>query len=170
MICTRHLTGFTVLMVKPKKGLVELSGSGAQIRCLIPFGKLLVDGWEEPLRPEAFAARAAMRHLSRCYFLSGDMQPHEDSLLDNALAFSTCLVGLHGFNARRWQLRPKLHMFFELCSEGGPPSSSWNYREESFGGSVSHKARRRGGLASPLAMSRGVLTKFCAKEALPRLL
>ena len=165
-----RLHNLTATMIKPKKGSVELSGSGAQIRCLVPFGRLLVDGWPEPLGPEAFGARAAMRHLSRCYFfLSGDLQPQEDTLLDNALAFHSCLVGLHGFNAARWQLRPKLHMFLELCAEGGPPSSSWNYREESFGGSVSHQARRRGGLASPLAMSRGVLTKFCARESLPRL-
>ena len=72
---------------------MQLSGSGAQIRCLIPFGKLVVDGWEEAVGPEAFAARAAMRHLSRYFFLSGDMQPHDDSLLDNALAFHTVWWG-----------------------------------------------------------------------------
>ena len=166
-----RLHNLTVSMIKPKKGSIELSGSGAQIRCLIPFAKELVDEWPQPLDAERFAAQSAMRHLARCYsFLSGDMQPQPDTLLDNALAFQSSLVGLHAFNQKRWQLRPKLHMFLELCAEGGPPSSSWNYREESFGGSVAHQAHRRGGLASPLAMSRGVLTKFCAKEALPRLL
>ena len=33
-------------MIKPKKGSIELSGSGAQIRCLVPFGLRLVNGWE----------------------------------------------------------------------------------------------------------------------------
>ena len=165
-----RLHNLTVSMIKPKKGNVELSGSGAQIRCLVPFGRMLVNAWQEPLAPEPFAARTAMRHLDRCFFLSGDLQPQEDTLLDNALALHSCVVGLHALNAARWQIRPKLHMFLELCAEGGPPSSSWNYREESFGGSVSHQAHRRGGLASPLAMSRSVLTKFCAKEAVPRLL
>ena len=32
------------------------------------------------------------------------------------------------------KIRPKVHMFLELSAEPGPPSSSWNYREESFGG------------------------------------
>ena len=83
------LHNLTVSMIKPKKGSIELTGSGAQIRSLVPFGKLLVDSWVEPLGPETFAARSSMRHLSRCYeFLRADMPPQQDSLLDNALAFS----------------------------------------------------------------------------------
>ena len=103
------------------------------------------------------------------FFLSGDLQPQVDTLLDNALAFHSTVRTLHAMNMLRWQLRPKLHMFMELALEGGTPSSSWNYREESFGGSVSKQSHRRGGLASPLAMSRSCLTKFCCKEKLPRL-
>ena len=166
-----RLHNLTVTMVKPKRGAIELSGSGAQVRSLVPFAKEMVDGWAEPLDVEAFTARSCMRHLARCYFfLQHNLQPQADSLLDNALAFHAGLLVLHGLHAKRWQLRPKLHMFLELCSEQGPPSSSWNYREESFGGSVSHQAHRRGGFSTPLGMSRGVLTKFCAKESLPRLL
>ena len=137
--------------------------------CLVPFGKALVDAWDEPLEPEAFAARTSMRHLARCYeFLRADMPPQRDSLLDNALALHANLLVLHGLNSKRWQVRPKVHMFLELCAEQGTPSCGWNYREESFGGSVSHQAHRRGGFGTSLAMSRGVLTKFCAKDALPR--
>ena len=166
-----RLHNLTVTMIKPKKGPIELTGSGAQIRSLVPFGLLLVDAWVDPLGPEAFAARSSMRHLSRCYeFLRAAMPPQQDSLLDNALAFHGSLLVLHGLHPERWQIRPKLHMFLELCAEEGPPSSSWNYREESFGGSVSHQAHRRGGFGTPLAMSRGVLTKFCCKELLPRLI
>ena len=166
-----RLHNLTVTMVKPKRGAIELSGSGAQVRCLVPFAKELVDAWAEPLDVEAFTARTCMRHLARCYFfLQQDLQPQADSLLDNALAFHAGLLVLHGLDAKRWQLRPKLHMFLELCKEQGPPSSSWNYREESFGGSVSHQGHIRGGFSTPLSMSRGVLTKFCAKESLPRLL
>ena len=165
-----RLNNLTVSMIKPKKGPIELTGSGAQIRGLVPFGRLLVDRWEEPLEPEAAAARSSMRHLSRCYeFLQSDMPPQQDSLLDNALAFHAGLLVLHALDEKRWQIRPKLHMFLELCAEREPPSFSWNYREESFGGSVSHQGHRRGGFTTPLAMSRGVLTKFCSKEALPKL-
>ena len=165
-----RLHNLTVTMIKPKKGSIELTGSGAQIRSLVPFALRLVNSWAEPLGPEEFAARSSMRHLARCYeFLRAAMPPQDDSLLDNGLAFHGSLLVLHGIFPKRWQIRPKLHMFLELCAEKGPPSSSWNYRDESFGGSVSHQGHRRGGFGTPLAMSRGVLTKFCAKEALPRL-
>ena len=166
-----RLTNLTVTMVKPRKGSIELAGSGAQIRALIPFAAHLVDAWPEEVGPERYGARACMRHLAECYsFLAGNMQPRDDTLLDHALAFHTTLRTLHAMNGQRWQLRPKLHMFMELAFEGGSPSSSWNYREESFGGSVARQSHRYGGFASPLAMSRGTLEKFCIKETLPRLL
>ena len=165
-----RLNNLTVFM-KPKSGSIELSGSAAEVRCLVPFGKLLVDSWEDPLGPESFAAKTCMKHLARCYeFLQPTLQAQQDTLLDNALAFHANLLLLKEFNGKRWQVRPKLHMFLELCLEGGTPSSSWpNYREESFGGSVSHQGHRRGGFSTPLAMSRSVLTKFCAKASLPRM-
>ena len=166
-----RLYSLTKTMVKPKKGSIELSGSGAQIRALIPFCLQLVNTWELPLDLERFSARAAMRHLSRCYsFLPAeDVPPGPGSLIDSALAYHTSVRALHEIHPKRWQLRPKLHLFMELCLEPGPPSSSWNYREESYGGSVSRQAHHRGGLATLLSMSRSTLAKFCAKEALPRL-
>ena len=54
------LHNLTRLMVKPKKGAIELSGSAAQIRSLVPFGKLLVNSWEGDLSAEVLAARAGM--------------------------------------------------------------------------------------------------------------
>ena len=167
-----RLHTLTKTMVKPKKGSIELSGSGAQIRALVGFGLQVVNTWEEPVSLEQYQARVAMRHLHRCYdFLSAEHHPRRDAtLLDSAIAFHTTVRSLHEMNAKRWQLRPKLHLFMELCSEPGPPSSSWNYREESFGCSISRQSHHRGGLATLLSMSRSTLGKFCAKEALPRLL
>ena len=167
-----RLHNLTRTMVKPKKGSIELSGSGAQIRALVPYALQLVNRWEPPLDAELFLARAATRRLHRCYtFLSADAEaaPGAANLQDSAVAFHTTVRSLHDINSKRWQLRPKLHLFMELCSEPGPPSSSWNYREESFGGSISRQAHHRGGLSTLLSMSRSTLGKFCAKEALPRL-
>ena len=61
-----RLFDLTVRMIKPKKGSVELAGSGAQIRALVPFGKELVDSWADR-DVEKEAARACMHHLSSCY-------------------------------------------------------------------------------------------------------
>ena len=163
------LYDLTVTMIKPKKGSIELSGSAAQIRALVPYGLELVESWAD-LTLEQTAAKLCMQHLSRCYsFLSANPVEGQGNLLDNALGFQRNLQGLNQENPRRWQIRPKLHLFLELAFEGGQPSSSWNYREESYGGSVSKQAHRRGGGKSPLAMSRAALTKFCAKEHLPKL-
>ena len=161
-------------MVKPKKGSIELTGSGAQIRALVPFGLQLVNTWsEEDLTLEKLAARCCMKELSICYsFLSSaEGRGHlEGTLLEHALAFQSNLQGLHRMSPKRWQMRPKLHMFLELAAEGSNPAASWNYREESFGGSVSRQAHRKGGQSSPLAMSRSTLTKFCAKESVPKVM
>ena len=158
-------------MIKPKKGSIEMAGSGAQIRSLVTFALRTVNGWEPAdLDAELIGARACMRHLAKCYsFLSAAAHEGEETFLQHALAFHHNLQGLHSKNPGRWQMRPKLHLLLELAAEGGPPSSSWNYREESFGGSVSRQSHHKGGMGTPLAMSRSALTKFCAKEALPRL-
>ena len=164
------LHSLVVTMIKPKKGSIELSGNGAQIRSLIPFGLEIVNAWPEAgLDVERLGARAAMRSLSHCYsFLSAE-QPAQGTLLEHALAFQANLQGLHAISAKRWQLRPKLHMLLELAAEGANPSSSWNYRDESFGGSVSKQAHVKGGVTTPFGMSRSMLTKFCAKESLPKI-
>ena len=166
-----QLHDLTTTMIKPKKGSVELSGSGAQIRALIPWGKELVDGWVD-CTVEQEAARACMNHLFTCYqYLSPTEAPREeDGFLINALGFQRNLQELHAVHPKRWQIRPKLHLFLEMALEGGHPSASWNYREESYGGSVSKQAHRKGGCKSPMAMSRAALTKFCAKERVPKLI
>ena len=64
------LHDLTLTMIKPKKGPLELGGSGAQVRALVPFGVELVNSWEE-LDVERGAAKACMTHLANCYdFLS----------------------------------------------------------------------------------------------------
>ena len=161
------LHSLVVTMIKPKKGSIELSGSGAQIRALIPFGVQIVDAWDQTkLDAEHLGARAAMRALASCYAFLSANKPAQGSLLDHGLTLQKILQGLHSISKKRWQLRPKLHMFLELAAEGANPSASWNYREESFGGSVSRQAHVKGGVTNPLGMSRAALTKFCVKESL----
>ena len=164
-----RLHDLTVTMIKPKKGSISLTGSAAQIRALVPYGVELVDSWED-LSLERAAAKTCMHHLSTCYsFLSSNVRQEEGDLLTNALAFQRNLQGLFLTNPKRWQIRPKLHLFLELAAQGGQPSASWNYREESFGGSASKQSHRKGGWTTALAMSRSCLTKFCVREKLPRL-
>ena len=165
-----QLNELKVTMIKPKKGPVEMTGSGAEIRALVPFALELVNSWED-LNSERFAAKQCMQHLAACYNCLSPQEGRDSrEMLDQALGFHRNLQVLHLSNPKRWQMRPKVHLFLELAAEGGTPSASWNYREESFGGSVRWQAHRKGGFPSPLAMSRSALTKFCAREALPAII
>ena len=112
-------------MIIPKKGSIQLTGSGAEVRALVPYGLQLVNSWgPDGMTPERFAARSCMRELSACYSsLSTDASTNAaGSLLDHALAFQANLQGLHRLSPRTWQLRPKLHMFLELAAEGSNPA------------------------------------------------
>ena len=166
------LNNLTRKMIKPKKGSIELSGSAAQVRALVPFGLELVLSWQDAeLTLEGLGAKQGMKQLSTCYaFLSPEQAARQGgTFLDHALAFQSTVQNLHAISAKRWQIRPRLHLFLELAAEGGFPSSSWNYKEESFGGSLRRQAHVFGGYTSPLAMSTAMLAKFCSKEALPNL-
>ena len=49
-----------------------------------------------------------------------------------------------------WVFKPKIHVFQELCEvpkleEGNPSLSLDGNRDEDFGGTIAHTARRRGG-------------------------
>eukprot|EP00959_Pyramimonas_sp_CCMP1952_P242034 5059480-Pyramimonas_sp.AAC.1 len=59
-----------------------------------------------------------------------------------------------------FRIKPKLHVFLELCSSGGQPSKHWNYRDEDFGGSVATFGKRRRGAPNTSEFSRACMTKF----------
>ena len=70
---------------------------------------------------------------------------------------------------RDWVLKPKMHLWLELCSEHSRPALFWTYRDEDYGGGVSRMARRRGGYSSVSAVSRQVLESFRVKQPILRI-
>ena len=60
------LHDLTLSMIKPKKASIELAGSGAQVRALVPFGLQLVESWTV-VDDEHVSARECMRDLAKCY-------------------------------------------------------------------------------------------------------
>ena len=154
----------------------HLSSLGAaEARALIPFGVQMADDLcrDVPGQAEIVTLRAAMGHLSECYqMLSKDRRADVEAgaLRVQALAFHDLLISLHKANPEKWLLKPKHHLFLELAADRALPSSYWTYREESFGGSLSHMGHTKGGKTSVASMSRGVLQKFCGRERVPRML
>ena len=122
---------------------------------------------------QELAASVAMTHLAKCYdALSAG---HGDSLAALKLhsrLFAAQLVALEGVfgDNGSWRIKPKLHQFLEICSDGSWPSANWNYRDEDFGGNMSRMSRRRGGLLSTLSTSRALITRFRIKVPFPHIL
>jgi hypothetical protein len=136
----------------------------------MPFAVELADRFLCDDKPEELAAKTAARHLNECYKnLSRDVY-NPDTMADNARKFCLLQVGLEQFHpdTKLWRVKPKLHLFQHMAESKSCPSSSWNYRDEDFGGGLSRMSRRRGGKDSPWATSSRVLIAFVAKHTLPR--
>ena len=119
--------------------------------------------------PQEKAAKAAMGHMFECYeALRGDGD-FRDRLALHSRLFALQFVALEAYFPGTWGVKPKLHQFLELCMDGGLPSANWNYRDEDFGGACSGMARRRGGHLGPTATSTNLLTRYCLRSQLPRL-
>ena len=79
------------------------------------------------------------------------------------------LRNAHADDPKAWRIKPELHMFLELCSEGPHPAKFWNYRDEDWGGSVARMARRRGGELHALTFSTNVLSRFKVQQPVIRM-
>ena len=167
-----RLQNLTKLMIRQPKKSPKLRGGAAQVRALVPFGLLMADEYLAGGTPEEEAAFQGMRRLSECYeALSHTSVFAFDILHQNAIGFAQQYCALEAFfdNSKIWRVKPKLHLFLELCSEGSRPATFWTYRDEDFGGSVSRMARRRGGLLSVRAFSSNLLTRFRIHQPMLRI-
>lgn len=163
------------MLCKSRARSPKLRSSAAQCRALVPFAVALA------MRPgvlnEAYdveiAMRAAAQHLHQCYeALSSRSVFWEDVLRTSSRRFAAQYVALEedaGIGEGPWKVKPKMHMFLELCSDGSRPSLFWTYRDEDFGGSCAAWARRRGGLLRAGSTSATLLSRFKLKSSIPRI-
>ena len=146
----------------------KLRCSAAECRALVPF---LVDLAESVLSNDLLdeAVTVAARSLLDCYMaLSSDSVFAKDVLRGSSVKFAQKLVALESVDPRRWSLKPKLHLWLELCASGASPSLFWTYRDEDFGGTCARLARKRGGHLNATATSRVLLDRFLIKVPVPR--
>ena len=68
-----------------------------------------------------------------------------------------------------WRVKPKLHLFLEMCAEDCVPSLFWTYRDEDFGGSVGHQSKMKGAWKRTLAYNKRALDLFALKNQEPRM-
>ena len=150
-----------------------LRASAAKVRALVPYGLELATAMCDNDDPVDVAVKSAAFHLNQCYTaLSAQHGELLGAVLaDNSRKFAAQAVALERAmtDPKLWQVKPKLHLFLELCLEGGRPSLCWTYRDEDFGGSCARMSRRRGGLLNPTATSECLLQRFAIKEPMVRL-
>lgn len=167
-----RLTSLHRTMIRQQSKSPLLRASAAQVRALVPFCKDLA---EQVLgnTPEKQAAKVAAAHLHACYRMLARDAPGDwqETLSVSSRLFASQLVALEASrtSVKFWKVSPKLHLFVELCSSGSKPSLCWTYRDEDFGGSCAHMARRRGGLLNCSGTSKSLLYRFMVGQPMIRL-
>ena len=158
------------MIQQPKKG-PKLRASAAVVRGFVPYldeaaARLLSDA-----DPVEHAVKTAAKHLHECYrLLRNDAVWAPAGLEHHSMRFCQLYVALSDAHEDPWlwRIKPKLHVFLELCREDSKPAKFWTYRDEDFGGSVARMSRRRGGKISASAFSRNVLERFKLKQPIIR--
>ena len=152
-----RLQGLLPSMLQKPNGSAKLRCSAAQCRALVPFAQAAATTWLGQGTVES-TIKAAASHLAECYqALKMDFGPHANHLEAHSRQFAGLVVALEQEHPMRFRVKPKMHLFLELCISGSKPSLSWTYRDEDFGGTAAQLSRRRGGLLSAKATSHN----FC---------
>ena len=89
-----------------------------------------------------------------------------DVFVEHSTKFAVHFTALARADDKIFRIKPKLHLFLELCASGGQPSKHWNYRDEDFGGSVAAFGKRRGGPPGTAEFSNACMSKFLGQPVL----
>ena len=167
-----RLGNLTKGMIQQDKKPPKLKAYAAQVRALVPFACSCAHELLDPGDAQDAAAIHCVDALDRCYKALSNNIFAAPILHQESLKCALQYVSLNeaaGPQSLKWRLKPKLHMWLHLCSDGAQPSLFWTYRDENWGGSISHTARRRGGLLSCKALSQNVLVKACIQQPMLRI-
>ena len=159
-------------MVKSRGKAPKLRANAGTVRAIIPYlreATLVRLNGGHVLHA---AVQQAATDLAECYdalrkdniFHAFVLQRHSRLFALQYVALSNAHVG-----TKNWKLKPKLHLWLELCLEGGRPACFWTYRDEDYGGGVARMAHRRGARASVAALSVQVLESFRVKQPILRI-
>ena len=155
-----RLQGLTVGMIKQQKKWPKLRCLAAQCRALVPFTHGLISRYFAGDTPVEESLRVAAGALNACYdALSNDSIFAEDILRTESSKFALQFCALETVEPDTFRLKPKLHLFLHVCSDGGKPARTWTYRDEDSGGTVAAYSHRRGGLLSVSAFSGNLLDR-----------
>ena len=155
-----RLQSLTPNMIKAPGKSAKLRCSAAQVRRLVPLLPQLAQEVLGLGDPQEAAARTAAEALHECYkTLSADSVDASNTLHRQSIKFALAYVALsdHSQDEMAWRVKPKMHLFMHLASDGRRPAAHWCYRDEDFGGAVGRMCRSRGGKNDGKTLSTRVL-------------
>ena len=164
-----QLKNLTESMLRKKaSSSPKLRAKAAETRGLIKFAAQQATLTFHGNDPVEQAAKYAAIHLENCYKCLASSAFDHETLQNESLAFCMLYKALEQDALSKgsvcWRVKPKFHVWQELCMMPGNPADSWAYRDEDLGGSLASVARRRGGRNTVLSTGASVLNKFRAKH------
>ena len=148
----------------------KLRGKAAHARALVPFLPYLCRK-QMPDTDRGRAATATAEALACCYHYLPQAPCQELASASRKFANQYCalqaLVELET-GKQDWHVKPKLHLFQELCEYcGRNPRDFWCYADETFGNSCADFAVRRGGRGHPGHNTEVILQRWCCSTPFP---
>ena len=138
----------------------KLKCKAAEARALVPFLPKLAARFCNGADPYSEAVRTATQSLADCYRL---FDAPGAALRASCRKFANAYASLNlSAPGAHWHIKPKLHLFQELC-EFCPrsPRLFWCYRDKTFGSACAKLALRRGGHDNPGHNAERVLLSWC---------
>ena len=128
--------------------------------------KILDDGV-----PQEAAAKHAAHHLLMVYqSLNGSVTFVTEVMEECSKAFALQYAALRNTSEDpSWRIKPKMHLFLEMCSLPCKPNLFWTRRDEDFGGSIGHQSKMRGAWRRTYAYMKHALDLFAMKNLEPRI-
>ena len=149
----------------------KLKCKAAHTRHLVPFLAWLSSRYFDASVAREGAVRTVAACLANCYQLQDE--PGEE-LGKACRKFANAYAALERDALQRdpgsahWRIKPKLHLFQELCEFGNrAPRLFWCYKDETFGNLCANLARRRGGPNHAGTNAKHVLEGWCARTVFP---
>lgn len=153
----------TMIQKSPSKP-PKLRAKAAEARALIPFGVFISSAFLDANDTVHCAILSAAKHLSDCYanLARSSYDPEKIRAASRKFCLQYCSLETHfGPDSVLWRLKPKFHLFQELCEMSRScPSLFWTYRDEDFGGALSHFARRRGAPCTAPVAAQTIIDRF----------
>ena len=153
----------------------KLKGKAAHIRYVVPVMASVVNKCMLAEDQHSRTVVSCMNHLATCYGFLQNFDPVQLESSARKLALLYVALEKEQLDAgiqKRWKVKPKLHMFLELCGHvclerhRGNPRNFWTYADESHGGTMKRIAMSRGGKNTSHSSAYRLLVKWVAQQDL----